>query len=158
VEKILQLVTFRLGDEEFGIDILKVQEVGKAFDLVNVPGAPRFISGIINVRGRIIPVVDLKDRLNLSRGVPAAQERARIIIAEISGVVVGFCVDTVLQVLKVQSGLIEPAPFLAIGPDAKYIAGVIKWEERILLLLDLEKVLKEEEIAELEHMEPGAVE
>jgi purine-binding chemotaxis protein CheW len=144
---LLQLVSFVIEDEEFGIDILKVQEIIRPVEITRVPNAPRFVEGVINLRGRIIPVIDLRKRFGLPSR-PRDKE-TRIVVVELVNKVVGFMMDAVKEVIRVERRVIEPPPELAIGIDAQYIKGVAKLEDRLLILLDLEEVLSEEEHKEL---------
>ncbi len=150
-EEILQLVSFKIGNEEFGVDILKVQEIKKMLPITQVPNAPDFVEGVVNLRGKIIPVVNLRKRLNL----PPIENDAntRIIVVEIDGNTVGFVVDEVKQVLRIPKSITEPAPSMIAGIKTEYITAVGKLEDRLLILLDLEKILSAEEVEKLEQME-----
>lgn len=146
--EILQLVTFHVGKEEFGVDILDVREINRLMDITRVPHAPEFVEGVINLRGQVIPVVDLRRRFRL-----AAAERDknnRIVVVELTGKVVGFLVDSVSEVLRVPSSLVEPPPAIAGGIDSDYIRGVVKLEDRLLVLLDLQRLLNRSESKELQ--------
>lgn len=140
---LLQLVSFVVDEEEFGIDILKVQEIIRPMALTRVPNAPSFVEGVVNLRGRIVPVIDLRKRF----GMPIREhdKDTRIVVVELDEKVVGFVMDAVKEVIRVDTALIEPAPDLAIGVDAHYIRGVAKLEDRLLILLDLNEVLQDEE-------------
>ena len=138
-DDLLQLVSFTLGNEEFAVDILRVQEINRMIDVTRVPNAPAYVDGVINLRGKVIPVVDLRARLGMPR-----QERSgnsRIIVVEIRSIVVGFVVDSVHEVLRIQRDVTEPPPAMAAGVEAEYITAVGKLEDRLLILLDLERVL-----------------
>lgn len=141
--QLLQLVSFLIENEEFGVDILNVQEIIRPVDITRVPNAPAFVEGVINLRGRIVPVVDLRKRFNMSQR--ERDKNSRIIVVELDDKIVGFMVDAVREVLRVDTNVIEPPPELAIGIDAGYITGVAKLEDRLLILLDLERILSEEE-------------
>ncbi len=141
--QILQLVSFLIENEEFGVDILNVQEIIRPVDITRVPNAPAFVEGVINLRGRIVPVVDLRKRFNLPRR--ERDKNSRIIVVELGDKIVGFMVDAVREVLRVDASVIEPPPQLAIGIDAHYITGVAKLDDRLLILLDLEGILTDEE-------------
>ncbi len=138
-----QFVSFVVAGEEFGVNILTVQEIIRPVDITRVPHAPDFVEGVINLRGRILPVIDLRTRF----GFPA-QERTgdmRIVVVEIGGRTVGFMADAVQEVLRVDVSSIESAPELAMGIDADYLRGVAKLDERLLILLDLERLLSADE-------------
>lgn len=138
-EQILQLVSFKLGKEEFGVDILKVQEIIKLIDITTVPNAPKFVEGVINLRGRVIPIIDLRVRLGMER--KELDNKSRIIVVELEGKTIGFIVDEVNEVLRIPTDIIEPPPDMVLGIDTDYIIAVGKLEEKLLILLDLEKVL-----------------
>ena len=140
---LLQLVSFVIEGEEFGIDILKVQEIIRPVPITRVPSAPPFVEGVINLRGRIVPVIDARKRFGLPAR--AMDEDSRIVVVDLSGKTVGFIMDAVREVIRVERGVIEPPPELAIGIDADYLSGVAKLEDRLLILLDVERMLAEEE-------------
>lgn len=142
-EQILQLVSFKLGKEEFGVDILKVQEIIKLIDITTVPNAPKFVEGVINLRGRVIPIIDLRIRLGMER--KELDNKSRIIVVELDSKTIGFIVDEVNEVLRIPTDIIEPPPDMVLGIDTDYIIAVGKLEEKLLILLDLEKVLSTNE-------------
>ena len=141
-DETLQLVTFRLGNEEFGIDIKKVQEINRMIDITKVPNAPRHVEGVVNLRGKIIPIVSLRTRLGFGQG--EWDKSTRIMVVEVEGNILGFIVDSVSEVLRIHDVKIEPAPSITGGSDSAYIEGVINLTDRILILLDL-KVLFEKD-------------
>ena len=151
---LLQLVSFVIESEEFGIDILKVQEIIRPVDITRVPNAPSFVEGVINLRGRIVPVVDLRKRFGLAER--EQDQHIRIIVVELIDKVVGFMVDAVREVIRVDRSVIEPPPDLAIGIDTHYIKGVAKLDDRLLILLELEEVLSAEEKKALRPVEDAA--
>jgi len=140
---VLQLVSFNLGDEEYGVDILRVQEINRMVHITRVPKAPEFVEGVINLRGKVIPIVDLRKRFGLT--VKPHDKNTRIIVVDIDGQTVGLIVDGVSEVLRFSMDTIEPPPAMVTGVDAEYIWGVGKLEDRLLILLDLSKVLAKEE-------------
>ena len=146
--ELIQLVSFKVGEEEFGVDILKVQEINKMTVITRVPNAPDFVEGVINLRGRVIPIVDLRKRL----GLPEKQhdKNTRIIVVEIVNKTIGFIVDAVSEVLRISRDITEKPPELVAGIDADYITAVAKLEDRLLILLDLDKVLTKEETTTVE--------
>lgn len=134
----LQLVTFGLGEEEFAVDILAVQEINRMMSLTRVPQSPPEVEGVINLRGKIIPVIDLRRRFGLT---PSEQsEQSRIIVVEVHSRVLGFIVDRVSEVLRISSKIVEPAPTMVCSVDSDFIAGVGKLPDRLLILLDLSKL------------------
>jgi purine-binding chemotaxis protein CheW len=140
VEAHEHLVTFLLGDEEYGLDVRLVQEIIRLTEITPVPRAPEFVKGVINLRGRIIPVVDLKHRLTLGH-VDGQSRAARIVVAKLRERLVGLLVDGASQVLKVPLSLIEPAPEEVVEVDVDYIRGVAKLENRLVILMDLTRIL-----------------
>ncbi|MDP4115433.1 MAG: chemotaxis protein CheW [Bacteroidota bacterium] len=140
---LLQLVSFKIGNEEFGIDILKVQEINKMVPITKMPNTPEFIEGVINLRGRIIPVVDMRIRLGL--GKQQHNKSTRIIVVDIEGKTIGFVVDAVSEVLRIPASITEAPPELTSGINSDFITAVGKLDDRLLILLDLDKVLKTSE-------------
>ncbi len=141
--ELLQLVTFSIGEEEFGVDILKVQEIIRTMEITKVPRAPSFVEGVINLRGKVIPIIDLRKRFGLdSRD---HDKHTRIIVIEINNMIVGFVVDSVSEVLRIPASTVEPPPPVVAGLESEYISGVGKLEDRLLILLDLDRLLSSEE-------------
>ncbi|NLO97190.1 MAG: chemotaxis protein CheW [Peptococcaceae bacterium] len=137
-----QLVTFSLGSEEFGIDIMKVQEIIRIPPITRVPKAPDFVEGVINLRGNVIPVVNLRTRF----GMPPEEETdlSRIIVLQIDNKVFGVRVDGVTEVMRLSQDSIEPPPPIALGLDANFIRGVGKIGDRLLILLKLDQLMNGE--------------
>ena len=138
-QDLLQLVSFKIGEEEFGVDILKVREINRMLEVTSVPNAPAYVDGVINLRGKVIPIIDLRRRLDMERKEP--DRNTRIVVVELSGKVVGFVVDAVNEVLRIPGNVTEPPPPVVAGINAEYITAVGKLEDRLLLLIDLEKVV-----------------
>lgn len=133
------LATFFLAGEEYGIDVRLVQEIIRVAEITQVPRAPESIKGVINLRGRIIPVVDLKRKLNL--GAVEVARQARIVVVKVRDRLIGLLVDGASQVLRVPVSTIEAAPEEVVEIDANYIRGVAKLEKRLIILVDLFKIL-----------------
>ena len=142
--QIQQLVTFRLGDEEYGVDILKVHEIDRMMDITEVPNAPPSIEGVINLRGKVIPVINLRKKFNLPDR--EADGRTKIVVVDI-GTSAGMIVDSVSEVLRISSDIVEPPPPMTAGVSSEYIRGVGKLKDRLLILLDIEKLLGADEKA-----------
>ncbi|HEY9165606.1 MAG TPA: chemotaxis protein CheW [Candidatus Kryptonia bacterium] len=153
-DTIYQLVSFVVEHEEFGVDILKVQEIIRTVDITRVPKAPAFVEGVINLRGKIVPVIDLRKRF----GIDAKEKdnETRIIVVELTDKVVGFLVDKVKEVIRVEKSIIEPPPELTTSVSANYITGVAKLQDRLLILLDLDKVLSSDEQEHLSEVNTGS--
>ncbi len=150
-ETIYQLVSFVVENEEFGVDILKVQEIIRTVEITRVPKSPEFVEGVINLRGRIVPVIDLRKRFGISK--KERDNETRIIVVELTDKVVGFLVDKVKEVIRVEKSIIEPPPDLTTSVNANYITGVAKLQDRLLILLDLDKVLSSNEQEHLTEIE-----
>jgi purine-binding chemotaxis protein CheW len=134
-----QLVTFSLGTEEFGVDIMKVQEIIRIPEITRVPKAPEYVEGVINLRGNIIPVVNLRVRFGMPEG--EETDLSRIVVLQFEGKVFGVRVDGVTEVLRLNTDAIEPPPPVALGMDSHFIRGVGKIGERLLILLNLDQLM-----------------
>jgi purine-binding chemotaxis protein CheW len=134
----LQLVTFEVANEEFAVDILAVQEINRMMELTRVPQSPKEVEGVINLRGKIIPVVDLRTKFAMASA--ARNESNRIIVVEVHKKVIGFIVDRVHEVLRISSDVVEPAPAMVCSIDSEFIAGVGKLQDRLIILLDIAKL------------------
>ncbi|MDD5456559.1 MAG: chemotaxis protein CheW [Candidatus Margulisbacteria bacterium] len=137
-EDIFQLVTFFLGEEVYGIDILAVQEIIRMQVITEIPRTADYVEGVINLRGKVIPVIDLRKRFNL----PVQEETkdTRIIVVEIESKIMGMIVDGVSKVLRLPASLVEPPSPIVGGIDSNYIKGVGKVQEMLVILLDLTKI------------------
>jgi purine-binding chemotaxis protein CheW len=141
--ELLQLVGFRVGGEEYGLDILRVQEIIRLQHLTRVPNAPDAIDGVMNLRGKIIPVIALRKRFGLDP-IPA-DKQTRIVVVEIQGTVLGFIVDSVSEVLRIPADTVEPPPLLGKATQ-DYVSAVGKIDERLLILLDIDRLMSGDEI------------
>jgi purine-binding chemotaxis protein CheW len=141
----LQIVVFELGGERYGVEIAAVYEIIRHQPITAVPQAPSFVEGVINLRGRIIPVVDLRERFGLQRA--PLSKAARIVVCEAAGIRVGLVVEAVNEVLVVPAEAIEPTPQVATGEEAAYLRGIAKLGERLIILLDLEGLFAQEAAA-----------
>jgi purine-binding chemotaxis protein CheW len=147
----LQLVSFVIDKEEYGIDILNVQEIIRSVEISRVPNAPEFVDGVINLRGKIVPVLDLRKRF----GKPARpkDKDTRIIVIELGDKVVGFIVDKMKEVIRIPQSIIEAPPELSLDVNTQYITGIAKLEDRILVLLDLVQLLDGNEQVQLKEFD-----
>ncbi len=141
--KILQLVTFTLGSEEYAVDILKVQEINRMKEITRVPNAPYYVEGVINLRGKVIPVISLRKKF----GLPEEQETSkhRIMIMDIQGITIGLIVDSVSEVLRISADIVEPPPPMTYSVSSEFIWGIAKLEDRLIILLDMDKFIGKEE-------------
>lgn len=151
-----QLVGFVIGDEMFGVDILSVQEIIRDAAITVIPDAPDFLEGVINLRGSIIPVIDLRKRLKLVQPARPVAE-GWIVILVVQGRITGFVVDRVTRVLNVPTASIKPPPdIVTAGLRSQYIQGVCKMDQRLLILLDFSRILMVDEIKKLKSMKRTA--
>ncbi|MDK2798820.1 MAG: purine-binding chemotaxis protein CheW [Clostridiales bacterium] len=142
-----QLVIFKLENEEFGVDIMQVKEIIKPLQIVKVPNTPDFIEGIINLRGKVHPIISLRKRFKLA--VTAFDDNTKIIIVNVNDTDVGFIVDEVNEIVRIDNQEIEQVPELVTGINRKYINGVGKINDRMIILLDLDQVLSLSEQEEI---------
>lgn len=141
----LQMAVFQLGGEEFGVEIMKVQEIIRIPEITQIPQSPDYVEGVINLRGKVIVVINLDKRFNLLS--KEADEHSRIIVVEIGENVVGMIVDSVNEVTRIPSSSIDTALGLAMSEISReYITGVGKMEDRLLIFLDPAKILDEKEV------------
>ena len=145
-----QLVVFQLAAELYGVEISRVHEIIRLQSVTRVPRAPAFVEGVITLRGKVTPVVDLRRRF----GLPMADHTrsSRIVVLEIGDQVVGIIVDGVSEVLRVNTSTVEPPSPVVAGIDSEYLHGIAKVDERLVILLDLERVLAREERRALENV------
>ena len=148
LEELLQLVSFKIGEEEFGIDILTVQEINRMLQITKVPNTPEFIEGVINLRGRIIPVLDLRVKLGMAK--KSHGKNTRIVVVNLNDRTIGFIVDEVSEVLRIPKNITETPPDLVGGVNSDYITSIGKLEDRLLILLDLDKILSTSEFNQLD--------
>ncbi|WP_432632015.1 chemotaxis protein CheW [Brachyspira sp.] len=137
------LVTFRLGSGEYAIDIMQAKEIIKMEKITLIPNAPYFVEGVINLRGNIIPIIDLKKRFNLEES--EGDKNTGIIIAKIEDVDMGIMIDSVSKVVSMPNSDIQPPPSMLQGIGQRYIKGVGKMEDKLLVVLDLDKLFTNEE-------------
>jgi purine-binding chemotaxis protein CheW len=139
-----KLVLFELGGETYGVDVTQVQSIIPMQEIITVPGAPTFVEGVVNLRGTVVPVVDLRSRFALSR--PSNMRKSVIVIAELAEMQIGLVVDKVTEVTKISEAAIEPPSPLLTSVDTAYLRGIGKVaEEQLVILLDLVRVFSQDE-------------
>lgn len=146
-DEVLQWVTFKLGEETYGINVMQVQEVLRYSEIAPVPGAPDYVLGIINLRGNVVTVIDTRSRFGLETS--EVTDNSRIVIIESEQQVVGILVDSVAEVVYLKSSEIDSAPNVGTEESAKFIQGVCNREGQLLILVDLNKLLTDEEWDEI---------
>ena len=146
-DEVLQWVTFKLEEETYGINVMQVQEVLRYTEIAPVPGAPSYVLGIINLRGNVVTVIDTRARFGLMGA--EVTDNSRIVIIEAEKQVIGILVDSVAEVVYLRSSEIDSAPNIGTEESAKFIQGVSNRNEQLLILVDLDKLLSEEEWRDL---------
>lgn len=146
-DTVTKFVTFRLKDETYGINVMQVQEVLRVTEIAPVPGAAVFVLGIINLRGNVVTVIDTRTRF----GLPTTEQddASRIVIIEAEDQVIGILVDSVAEVVELRESEISPAPQTGNEENSRYIQGVVSREDDLLIVIDLNKLLNEEEWSEM---------
>ena len=147
----VQLACFRIGSELYAIDIMRIKEIIRPQKLTPIPKAPSFIEGVINLRGVVIPVADLRKRFD--QPISEANRKNRIVVCSLSGRIIGLMVDEVTEVKRFGRKEIAPAPQFIDGPEAHYFLGVARRDEDLIMLIDLEKVLSSDEKIELQKLD-----
>ena len=147
-DEVLQWVTFQLENETYGINVMQVQEVLRYTEIAPVPGAPEYVLGIINLRGNVVTVIDTRSRFGLPSG--DVSENSRIVIIEAEKQVIGIMVDSVAEVVYLRQSEIETAPNVGNEESAKFIQGVCNKNGELLILVELDKMMSEEEWSELD--------
>lgn len=147
----LKLIVFRLNNEEYGVDVGQVRSIERMQSVTRIPGTPAFVKGVINLRGVVIPILDLNTRFALSES--EITDHTRIIVVAHDNVEIGLIVDEANDVLDVPQSAIEPPPTVVGKVDTAYLRGVAKLDDRLLILLNLDKVLHPEELQQLHDLE-----
>lgn len=141
---IIQLVSFELDKEEYGVDVLSVREIIRLPAITKMPNTPNYVEGIINLRGTVVPIISLRRRFSLMDA--ELDRRSRILVMEAGGALTGFIVDAVAEVIRISSTEIQPPPAVTFGNAAQEaITGVVNHAERLLIVLDLNRLFSEEE-------------
>mgnify|MGYP000120850151 FL=1 len=151
-----QLVTFQLGEEHYGIDIMDVKEIVRVQDIRPIPNAPSYVEGIINLRGEIIPIINLHKRFHIKKAVVGEDEEllSGFIIIDVEGMKLGVVIDKIARVVTIENEQIQAPPQMLSGIGAEYIQGVIQNEEGYLIILDIRRLFNPKElqkIGELRH-------
>lgn len=141
--EINQIISFTVGTEEYGLEILRVKEVIKSSGITVLPNAASFIKGIINLRGDVIPIVDLRDKFGIASGETTAA--TRVIVVDVDGRLVGMVVDSTSQVVRIPTDQIDPPPPMFGGISTSYLKGVAKLEDRLIVLLNIDNILSGDE-------------
>jgi len=139
--EVLQLVTFTLGNEEYAVNILNVQEINRITEITQVPNSPDYVEGVINLRGKVIPVINLRKKFHFEDR--PTDDTSRIIIMEIQGITNGLIVDSVSEVLRIPADSVESAPPMSAELQSQFIKGIAKLENRLIILIDLDNLLGE---------------
>jgi purine-binding chemotaxis protein CheW len=146
-----QFIGFTVGDEEYGLELLRVREVIRMREIARLPRAPSFLKGVINLRGDVIPIIDLRDKF----GLPSrpADADTRIVVVDVEGRLIGMVVDSASQVVRIPASRIEAPPLRLGGLPQEYIAGVGRLDDRLTTLVNVDRILSGEERIALQHMD-----
>jgi purine-binding chemotaxis protein CheW len=140
------MVGFTVGNEEFCVDILKVQEIIRMLEITKIPNAPDYAEGVINLRGRVIPVVDFRKRFHLAEGEQNAGNERRIVVVDVAGATIGLIVDKVSHVIKLESDQVSPTPDTVKSSGGACFSGIGRLGDRLIILLDVEGMFGEGEL------------
>ncbi|WP_300316736.1 chemotaxis protein CheW [Idiomarina sp.] len=149
-DEVLQWVTFQLDDETYGINVMQVQEVLRYSEIAPVPGAPNYVLGIINLRGNVVTVIDTRLRFGLQT--TEVTDNTRIVIIESEKQVIGILVDSVAEVVYLRTSEIDSAPNVGTDESARFIQGVSNRDDELLILVDLDKMLTDDEWDEISRL------
>ena len=144
-DELIQLVSFMLADEEYGVEVLKVREIIRMPAITKMPNVPQHVEGIINLRGKVIPIISMRKRFGLMEN--DSDSHTRIIIMDVAGSMTGFIVDAVSEVIRIHSSEIQPPPPIVIsgGIDQEFITGVFNHAERLLIIMNIDLMFSEDE-------------
>jgi len=148
-----QFISFSVGDEEYGLELLRVKEVIRVREITWLPKAPSFVKGIINLRGDVIPIIDLRDKFGLEA--KEATANTRVIVVEVDGKLMGMIVDSASQVVRIPADQIDPPPPVLGGFSQEFITGVGKMDDKLIILLNSDAILTAEERPQLGSLETG---
>ncbi|WP_048602479.1 chemotaxis protein CheW [Rubeoparvulum massiliense] len=147
----IKVIVFRLQDEEYGVEVNQVRGIERMMPVTRVPRTPKFVKGVINLRGVVTPIIDLRSRFDFEE--KEYTDSTRIIIVVVNEIEVGLIVDAANDVIDIPTKAIEPPPEVVGGIEADYLRGVAKLQDRLLILLNLDKVLNTNEVEQLEQIE-----
>ena len=150
-----QFISFSVGEEEYGLELLRVKEVIRIREITWLPKAPTFVKGIINLRGDVIPIIDLRDKFGLES--KEATSTTRVIVVEVEGRLMGMVVDSASQVVRIPADQIDPPPPVLGGFSQEFITGVGKMEDKLIILLNADAVLTVEERKALGALDTSSV-
>lgn len=144
-DELIQLVSFMLADEEYGVEVLKVREIIRMPTITKMPNVPQHVEGIINLRGKVIPIISMRRRFGLMENENSSQ--TRIIIMDVCGTLTGFIVDAVSEVIRIHSSEIQPPPSMILsgGIAQEFITGVFNHAERLLIIMDIDRMFSDDE-------------
>jgi purine-binding chemotaxis protein CheW len=145
-DELIQLVSFMLAEEEYGVEVLKVREIIRMPTITKMPNVPHYVEGIINLRGKVIPIISMRRRFNLADSEDSGQ--TRIIIMDVAGSLTGFVVDAVSEVIRIHSSEIQPPPSMVLsgGIGQEFITGVFNHAERLLIIMDIDRMFSDNEL------------
>jgi len=142
--ELIQLVSFNLGSEEYAVEVLKVREIIRMTTITHIPNTPQSVEGIINLRGKVIPIISLRSRFGMAES--ENNQHTRIIVMDIAGKLMGFIVDGVSEVIRISSSEIQPPPSMVSGgADQDFICGVIQHADQLLLMLQMDRMFSNDE-------------
>jgi purine-binding chemotaxis protein CheW len=143
-DELIQLVSFMLSDEEYGIEVLKVREIIRMPGITKMPNTPHYVEGIINLRGKVIPIISMRKRFGLAES--EYDNHTRIMVMDVAGGLTGFIVDGVSEVIRIRSSEIQPPPAMVSGNiDQDFITGVFNHADRLLIIMDVDRMFSPEE-------------
>jgi purine-binding chemotaxis protein CheW len=144
-DELTQLVRFMLADEEYGVEVLKVREIIRMPTITKMPNTPQYVEGVINLRGKVIPIISMRNRFGLMESETGGQ--TRIMVMDVDGALTGFIVDSVSEVIRIQGSEIQPPPSMVVsgGVGQEFITGVFNHAERLLVILDVDRMFSDDE-------------
>ena len=145
LDELIQLVSFMLADEEYGVEVLKVREIIRMPTITKMPNTPPYVEGVINLRGKVIPIISMRKRFGLMESENSNQ--TRIMVMDVAGALTGFVVDAVSEVIRIHSSEIQPPPSMVLsgGVGQEFITGVFNHAERLLIIMDVDRMFSDDE-------------